>query len=65
MAVGLHIGRVGKCNGEFPSIKSPGPLITWSWKVKENILAAVSLLPQGLWTLNLARWLDTMRSFLP
>ena len=58
----FNIGRVAMYNKKFPSIKSSDPLISWSSKVTQNILAAVSLLPQGLWTLNLAeRWLPTKK----
>ena len=33
MSVAINFGRVWICNEEFPSLKSPDPLITWSWKV--------------------------------
>ena len=33
MSMAINFGRVGMCNKEFPSIKSPDPLITWSCKV--------------------------------
>ena len=56
MSMAINFGRVEIYNKEFPSIKSSNPLITLSYKVTETILAAVSLLPQGLWPLNLAKW---------
>ena len=43
----VSFGMVGIYNEEFPSIKSPDPLITWSCKVTEITLVAVSLLSQG------------------
>ena len=33
MSMAINFGRVGIYNEEFPSIKSPDPLITWSCKV--------------------------------
>ena len=48
MSIAIIFDMVGICNEEFPSIKSPGSLITWSCNVKYTILAAVSILPQGL-----------------
>ena len=48
MSMAIIFDMVGICNEEFPSIKLPGSLITWSCNVKYTILAAVSLLPQGL-----------------
>ena len=47
MFMAINFGRVGIHNKEFSSIKSPDSLIPWSCKVKINILAAVSLPPQG------------------
>ena len=52
MFMAINFRRVGKYNSEFSSIKSPYSLIPWSCKVRLNILAAVSLLPHGLWPLN-------------
>ena len=65
MSIAINFGRVGIYNGEFPSIKSPDPLITWSCKFMQNILAAVSLLPQGLYPLKLAKWWLTIRNLNP
>ena len=56
MSMAINFGRVGIHIDELPSIKSPDLLITWSFKVMQNILAAVSLLSQGLWQLSLAKW---------
>ena len=56
MSMAINFGGVGIYNEEFPSIKSPDPLIVWSYKVMETILATVSLLPQGLWPQNVAKW---------
>ena len=56
MSMAINIGRVEIYNKEFPSIMSPNPLITWPCKVMQNISAAVSPLPKGLWPLNLTRW---------
>ena len=56
MYIGINFGKVGTYNEEFPSKKSPNPLIAGSCKVMQTILAAVSLLPQGLWRLSLAKW---------
>ena len=61
----INIGRVAIYNKEFPSIKSSDPLISCSSKVTQNILAAVSLLPQGLWRLNLAEWWLPTKNFNP
>ena len=33
MSMGINFGRVEIHNEEFPSIKSPDPLITWSCNV--------------------------------
>ena len=52
----INFGRVGICKEETSSIKSPDPLITWSCKVMQTILAAAPLLPQGLWPQKLAKW---------
>ena len=49
MSMAINFGRVGTYNEELPSIKSPDPLITWSYNAMLTILAVVSLLPQGLW----------------
>ena len=56
MSTAIKFSRVEINNEEFPSMKSPDPLITRPSKVTQNILAAVSLLPQGLWPLHLAKW---------
>ena len=56
MSMTISFDRVGIYNEDIPSIKSTNLLIIWPSKVTENILAVVSLLPQGLWPLNLARW---------
>ena len=56
MSIAINFGRVEIYNEEFLSIKSPDPLITWSCKVTKNILAAQSLLPQGLWPLSVTKW---------
>ena len=61
----INFGRVGTCNEEIPSIKSPDPLITWTRKVMQTILAAVSLLPQSLWPQDMAKWSLTIRNFNP
>ena len=47
----INFGRVGTCNEEIPSIKSPDPLIT--------------LLPQSLWPQDMAKWSLTIRNFNP
>ena len=52
MTMVINVGRVGIYDEEFPSIKSPDPLITWTCKGMKNVSAAVSLLPQGLWPQN-------------
>ena len=31
MSMAINFRRVGIYNKEFPSVKSPGPLITWTW----------------------------------
>ena len=56
MFMAINFSRVEIYNKEFSSIKSPDPLIMWSCKVTYNILAAVSVLQQSLWPLNLAKW---------
>ena len=56
MSVAVNFGRAGIYSEEFPSTKSPDPYITWFCKVTYNIIAVVSLVPQGLCSLNLARW---------
>ena len=48
--------KVSIYNEEPPSINSQGPLITWYLKFTENIRSVISLLPQGLWSPNLAKW---------
>ena len=55
MFMAINFVRKGICSEDFPSIKSRDSLITWSWKVRQIILIAVSLLPQDLWPLNLTR----------
>ena len=65
MSMTISFDRVGIYNEDIPSIKTTNLLITWPSKVTENILAVVSLLPQGLWPLNLARWWLTTKSFNP
>ena len=62
MSMAINFDRVGMYKEEFPSIKSPDSLITWSCKVKWIILAAVSLLPLDLWTQNLTKWWLTIRN---
>ena len=37
----INSGRVGICHEEIPSIKSPDPLIKWSCKVMQILLAAL------------------------
>ena len=57
--------RVDIHSEKWSSIKSPNLLIKLFCKGIKNILAAVSLLPQGLWPLNVAkRWL-TIRNLNP
>ena len=55
MSITINFCSVWMYNKEFPSIKSPDPLILWFCKVPYNTLDAVSLLPHGLWTLNFAK----------
>ena len=55
MSIATNFARVGISNEDFLSIKSPHLLTTWSYKITQNIIAAVSLLPQGLWPLNLGK----------
>ena len=50
-------------NEEIPSIKSQNLLITWSFKVTWQINYVISLLPQNLRSLNLAKWWVTIRGF--
>ena len=64
MSITINFGKVGIYNEDFPSIKSPDPLITWSCKVVQVILADVSLPPQSLWPQNLAKWW-LLRNFNP
>ena len=45
----INLDRVGIYNEQFPSIKSPDPLIMWSSRVMYHI-------QQGLQPLNLAKW---------
>ena len=65
MFMAINFGRVTIYNKEFLSIKSPHTLITRSCKVTSSILAAVSLVPQGLLPLNLAKWRLAIRNFNP
>ena len=53
MSMAINVGRVGIYNEEFPSIKSPEPLI---FQGHVNFLVAVSPLAQNLWPQILARW---------
>ena len=55
MSMEISLARVGIYKEDSLSIKSPDPLIMWSCKATENILPALSLLSQGLWSLKLAR----------
>ena len=48
--------RVGIYNVNLLSMKSKNCLIWWSWKVAWKTKFVISLLLQGLWPLNLARW---------
>ena len=59
------VGKMGIYSEELSPIKSPDPLIRWSWKVNQNMLAALSLLSQELWPLYLAKWWLTGRIFNP
>ena len=45
----INFGSVGIYNMEFLSMKSQDPLITWSRKAMQIILAVVALVPYGLW----------------
>ena len=56
MAMALKPCKVSMYNEEPPSINSQGPLITRYLKFMENIRSVISLLPQGLWSPNLAKW---------
>ena len=56
MPMALKLGRVRIYNEELPSINSQGPLITWYCKFTINIRSVISLLPQSLWSPNLAKW---------
>ena len=62
MSMTISFGRVWIYKEELSSIKSSDPWIKWFCKVSQNNLAAVSLLPQGLWLLNLAKGLLTIRN---
>ena len=48
--------RVGIYNVNLLSMKSKNCLIWWSWKVTWKTKFVISVLLQGLWPLNLARW---------
>ena len=48
MSMAINFGYVEIYNVELLSINLPNPLITWSCEVTQTILAAISLLPQGL-----------------
>ena len=56
MIMAISFVRVGIYNQGFFSMKSPDSLIAFSCKFTKNVLAAVLLLPQGMWSLNLAMW---------
>ena len=56
MTATTNHGRVVTYNEELRSVKSPDPLITWPFKVTWRIKYVVSLLLQGLWPSNLAKW---------
>ena len=65
MRVAAKLGRLGICKEELHSINSHTHLITWSSKIMRNIRFVKSLLHQGLWSSDLARWWLTMRNFHP
>ena len=56
MIMAISYVRVEIYNQEFFSMKSPDSFIAFSCKFTKNVLAAVLLLPQGIWSLNLAMW---------
>ena len=62
MPMATKLNRVIIYNEEIPSIKSQDPL-TWSCKIAWQIQYDVSLLPQDLWSMNMARWWLTLRGF--
>ena len=65
MYMAINFDRMEMYSKEFSSIKSPDPLVSWSCEVTWNILDVVSLLPQGLWTLNLVKWWFNLRNLSP
>ena len=65
MPMAVNLGRVVIYNEEFPSTNLPDPLIKWSCKIMETILATVSQLLQGLWSLNLTKLRHTIINFNP
>ena len=56
MIMAISFVRVEIYNQEFFSMKSPDSFIAFSCKFTKNVLAAVLLLPQGIWSLNLPVW---------
>ena len=56
MTMANNLVRVVLYNEELPSIMSQNILVTWFCKVTRQIKFVISLLPQDVWPLNLARW---------
>ena len=59
------LGRAVTYNKDLPFIKSQHPLIMWFCKVMWQIKYLISLLPQGLLPLNVAKCSLIMRSIHP
>ena len=56
MSVAIKLGKVESYYKGLPRIKSRNPLNTWSHEVTRQTKYVKSLLPQGLWRLNLGKW---------
>ena len=61
----IKLGKVVSYLKGFPHIKSHYPLSTWLHEVAWQMKYVISLLPQGLWLLDVARWWLIMRGFQP
>ena len=49
MSMAAKLGKNFIYNEERLSIKSQGPIMTWSYKVTKKIRSVIYLLPQNLW----------------
>ena len=56
MSIAIKLSKVVSYYMGLPHIKSNIPLNTWSQEILYQFEYVISLLPQSLWPLNVAKW---------